>query len=491
MQAILPELQKMVAERGRQLNDFGAIARELGASEQDVRQGLTQMALDGTISQRKDGRFARRAPAPSGPEDVLEFIARKGGIRDDEGHKLGLKSLSPEEAARMISDEARARAVRNRATGSRDWQKMTRRNGPLLRHKGLSIDRVGEALHEAGYLHGADGGRPTTSEVLAYLDQRIGDGKPRYTQEDQGLAPGNAAAIAEAAPGQTPEEALNQAWLRYAANPGPETFSMGLEVPPGVHPVDRMPPWMQEQISFAATWYGKDIMNMDPWISAWARELWRDQKASNMDEALAMAINDYEGMIARDAFDRTDDPWYQEHHDEHAPTDPQRGNQDRPDAQGGGGRAPADGNADQGAPRDGTAGSEPTAPALSDLPREETTTFLDPNGEAAKVQADSLLHDAQAEVAAIDPAMAERQRQEAQLRADAPLRGENRTGQAQDGTMGLGLFDAADQPTFRLDAEGPEMTLPDLLKMLDDEQADIDAMRSCMVPMPAPKPKGE
>ncbi|KAG5732155.1 hypothetical protein E4T56_gene14823, partial [Termitomyces sp. T112] len=82
--------------------------------------------------------------------------------------------------------------------------------------------------------------------------------------------------------------------------------------------------------------------------------------------------------------------------------------------------------------------------------------------------------------AAIDPAMAERQRQEAQLRADAPLRGENRTGQAQDGTMGLGLFDAADQPTFRLDAEGPEMTLPDLLKMLDDEQADIDAMRSCM-----------
>lgn len=51
---------------------------------------------------------------------------------------------------------------------------------------------------------------------------------------------------------------------------------------------------------------------------------------------------------------------------------------------------------------------------------------------------------------AVNPAIAERQRQEAQLRAEAPLRGENTTGQAQDGTMGLGLFDQADQPQMDL-----------------------------------------
>lgn len=52
--------------------------------------------------------------------------------------------------------------------------------------------------------------------------------------------------------------------------------------------------------------------------------------------------------------------------------------------------------------------------------------------------------------AAVDPAIADRQRQETRLRADAPMRGQNRTGQAQDGTMGTGLFDAADQPQMDL-----------------------------------------
>jgi GNAT superfamily N-acetyltransferase len=43
---------------------------------------------------------------------------------------------------------------------------------------------------------------------------------------------------------------------------------------------------------------------------------------------------------------------------------------------------------------------------------------------------------------AVDPAIADRQRQVAQLRAEAPMRAR----EEQDGTMGLGLFDANDQP---------------------------------------------
>lgn len=81
-----------------------------------------------------------------------------------------------------------------------------------------------------------------------------------------------------------------------------------------------------------------------------------------------------------------------------------------------------------------------------------------------------------------DPAVADRQRQEMQLRADAPMRGANRTGQAQDGTMGLGLFDEADAPTFDLgDGQGPR-SAADIFRELDEEAADIETIKACGLP---------
>lgn len=97
-----------------------------------------------------------------------------------------------------------------------------------------------------------------------------------------------------------------------------------------------------------------------------------------------------------------------------------------------------------------------------------------------KAQLDSLDHDARAVLdhgAATDPAIAERQRQQAQLGAEAPMRARSE----QDGTMGSPLFDAADAPEFRLDAEGDKgTTLRDMLDGFDAEEAELKNARDCL-----------
>lgn len=107
---------------------------------------------------------------------------------------------------------------------------------------------------------------------------------------------------------------------------------------------------------------------------------------------------------------------------------------------------------------DGSAVAGADGPSLADLPREQAGAFIDPDGDAAKAQGESLAHDARAAldqfsppgamdqrapevdpsvstgrgeggtIAAkdkqdnIDPNIAARQQQEAQLGAQAPLR---------------------------------------------------------------------
>lgn len=88
--------------------------------------------------------------------------------------------------------------------------------------------------------------------------------------------------------------------------------------------------------------------------------------------------------------------------------------------------------------------------------------------------------------AQVDPAVADRQRQELALRAAAPMQGANRTGQAQDGTMGLGLFDTADQPQFALERgnlftiDGEDRSLGDMLDEAAADRAGLEAARKCL-----------
>jgi hypothetical protein len=92
------------------------------------------------------------APAPK-PVDALTFLARKGGIRDDEGHNL--------------------------RRGGREMQQFAPGGGHVFRQDGMSIDRAGEALHEAGYFTGE---RPSTADVLDLLHRA--ESERQYRPED-------------------------------------------------------------------------------------------------------------------------------------------------------------------------------------------------------------------------------------------------------------------------------------------------------------------
>lgn len=448
--ALKPAIKQLVDDKAKNLNDFAALADELGVPEVDLRNAMMIVAKEkgsGLSVRRKDGRYIRRPvifgakAANGGPEDVLEFIARNGGIRDDEGHSLGLKGLSAKQRGEMISDGARRRAEMARQGGDRGWKMMTRHHGPLLRHEGRSIDQVGELLWEAQYLTGRDGGRPSEAEVLDYLDQRIADGRARYTTADQAQA-------ADTAPGAD--------WMAE---------------------VDAMDMAMSE-IELAAI-NGFEIMprELDSEFLSYAARLRQQNPDLTPEQAYIDAVNDYATAYAMDALDEAGDLRYEAAYE----ADPEYRSEDFGREAGDPGPTPD--------PRDAEAGSGGADPAgigeeaagipLSDLPREQAGIFLDPDGDAAARQIDALEHDARMAVEPVDPAIAERQRQEAALKAQAPMRAKTE----QDGTMGLGLFDQADQTKFDL-GDGEPADLNGVVNRLDSEEQDLGTIRDCMVPKP-------
>ena len=80
---------------------------------------------------------------------------------------------------------------------------------------------------------------------------------------------------------------------------------------------------------------------------------------------------------------------------------------------------------------------------------------------------------------AVDPSIAERQRQELALRAGSPLRPGDVDAK---GELGLALFDQADQPGFgfRLEEEGEAIEPAKLIDELDADEAAATALRNCL-----------
>jgi hypothetical protein len=76
----------------------------------------------------------------------------------------------------------------------------------------------------------------------------------------------------------------------------------------------------------------------------------------------------------------------------------------------------------------------------------------------------------------VDPAIAERQAQLANLKAASPMQAKV----DQESTIGSPLFDAVDQPTFRLDDEGDPVAPADLLAQIDAEDAMIKTIKDCL-----------
>ena len=460
--AILPGLRAVVADKGRSLNQIGGLAKELGASEAELRRGLAALANGGELRQRKDGSFQR--PAPRGvrraydSDELLNFIAKSGGLRNDEGHGLGLTGVSARERREMVP-AAIADAKRKRAGGGRNWRRMTPA-GPLLRHEGLSIDAMGARLQEHGFFP-IGGPRPTEREVLDLIDARISGGKKAYPLgHDKADQPGAGEDMAD------PTDADQLEWVAGQISEIKETLGLT----------------------------GDDV---DAALLDRAARFALDNPELSRTEALIAAINDDFHDVRLQSLDQSGDLRYEDIEDDWPfdPLDPATGGQDRADGGSGGGRAVAAGDAGagqgqsgaaDGAGQAGAAGKAGAAghagPALADLPYAEVTRFLDPDGPEAKAQGASLEHDARSlvfardERANVDPAIAARQAQEVQLGAEAPLRARA----DQDGTMGSPLFDAVDAPTFRLDAEGAEKPLQSLLNEFDAEAAEIKNTRDCL-----------
>jgi hypothetical protein len=75
-----------------------------------------------------------------------------------------------------------------------------------------------------------------------------------------------------------------------------------------------------------------------------------------------------------------------------------------------------------------------------------------------------------------DPNIAARQAQEVALRTQSPMR----SIEEQHSTMGLGLFDVADQPTFRLSDEGDAKPLAEIMREAEDDELAAKALRDCL-----------
>lgn len=112
----------------------------------------------------------------------------------------------------------------------------------------------------------------------------------------------------------------------------------------------------------------------------------------------------------------------------------------------------------------------------TDLPPGPDPKFEEPDGPGIVAAAESAWHDIRLAGEA-DPNIAARQRQEAQLGAEAPMRAPVE----QDGEMGLGLFDAVDQRSlFDLGDGRGERAVADIRAEIDADKAAIDTLRSCM-----------
>jgi hypothetical protein len=386
----------------------------------------------------------RRVPKVNGPEDVLDFLARRGGLRNDEGHAL-------DEIGGLV----------NHFTPNFG-------GGPLIRATGMSLEQAQEALQQAGYF-GERGlslsnrqEQIQTSDLLNLLeqaDQARQRGKRLYSPFDPKLNEGVARELdagreADAAARQANRDSMAEAWERDGYPALADSESEALEMA-----------WRRYSDTLPA--------DREPTVD----EFLDYHVDSDSFEALQAARADLRGEDFDVPFDDVRGGGYGDDDPAVAGTGA-RG----PDT-GLDGPAPVGGRARQGAegagdPRDGGAdqGEPPAAleAAASDAASGRAIAeFDDPLGPGAAAQADLLWHDLKA---AVDPAVADRNRQTAQLGADSPLRPGDRASQADvDGTP---LFDAVRSP--ELFSAPDEADFAARVAEIDAEEAALAALKGCL-----------
>lgn len=452
---ILPELKRISQNTRQSLNRIDALARQLDFTEEDVTRALQKLALygGGGIVMTPSGKF-RRMPVRTKPLSILEFVAAGGGLRDVRDPGLG----GGESLATVFQTLVRRNTKDGAVTQTQPA--LIPGYGPLLRPGGKTLDEWGEALHEAGYIGRGEDDRPTVSDVLEALKEEFA-GRKIYSRFDLGT-------IAE-----LEEQAARKAamGLRYEDDPD---FASELSLDAsfrgiGLRDEDYQPVYEL----FLATEGGDASARMALALDA--------HIAARLDEAVFDAMMEAQPDAAR-YFDEIE-----------AVNERYPSSENPPDA---GGRGPQGGGGPEYLGRD-AGQADPRADAarqsgevargardgygITDDPGPLTANayhaFDDADGPAPALVADSLDHDMRAVLdrgAEADPAAARRARQQAQLKADSPMR----AAVDQDSTIGAPLFDAADQ--FRLDTGDDPRPVAEVLKAIDDEQAAIDTIRGCL-----------
>ncbi|CAD7335149.1 hypothetical protein FIM10_01800 [Sphingomonadales bacterium 56] len=369
-----------------------------------AQQQLVDAAFDGAVIAPR-ARPVRRASM-----DLMQFIASKGGLIDNEGHDL---------------------------KGMFDGARFVPGIGTLVRRTGMALDRARELAVEAGYFGDPRRTDVTTADLLDALDRQHRGGERTFVPSDLAEVEARRRKIQ-----QSEDFAEFDQRLRNAAS------ERGID-----DLVD------DDSLRAYELWDGDFEETLDRVIGEQLDQAHMDFLAES-DPTLYAQLQQAEelGYGARRPEDGSDPGWAEE-----PSLDAGNPRQD--------GTRLADGGSAAAAPRAADHSEELRAPSQELMAR-----WDDPSGEASRLQADSLDHDMRQ---LVDPSVAERQRQATQLRAEAPLQGSAKTGKEQDGTMGLGLFDAADQPAFRLE-DGSEASLADILTDLDEDEAMLATIRSCL-----------
>lgn len=459
-------MRVILEDRAISLNRVGDLAQRLEVEEDAVRRALDRMVGRGELLQTAGGIYRRIArPGTSGPEDMIRFIARRGGLSpdglNDAGRKLGTKG----------HDLRNSGSIDHFVPGA----------GPLIRPTGRSLDDIGEQLWEAGYFGPVDTTpRPTDGELITLMDDLIRTGERRFSFADN--APAEKAPLAEPATNKRFQSAPHEAAERARFNVASQRM-LGRDL-------------TDEEFLAAFDLVGAPGREVLP-----GRDDLDFDAAEDLAPYLSRLVNDRLDDAIEDAFLEVEDDFYVFQAEQFERQFRDIAGEGGNGRAGGEGQAADGGNAGQGQGsgegRPGDAGqSEPSltarlTPAERDALEAEgpgafppvenprALTFDDPAGPGVQRAAENDWHDIRA-AAAADPAIAARQAEEVRLRVEAPLRGENATGSAQDGTLGSPLFDAADAPKFDLeDGKGPR-TAADIELDLESETKGIAALRDCL-----------
>ncbi len=476
VQTLIDPLRDIVTGTKLSLNRLGDLASDLGTDEATLRTALTTLVERGDITQNSaTGKFMRKAPPPQTaanqkrPRTLLEFLAERGGVNDYGGD---LKGLGIRRSDRKMGRKV-IRNVRNE-------------DGTVVSGQGeYGLDTAFQDAREAGFFPELEGrvedfyadAVDGPAMLLAAINEEL-SGSPRYRMDDWDR-------LGEFKLTGTTEEIY-----------GGRITSQQLD---GDDPI------VQLVNGFREAWeeFGGEPAALDAFDGDFlfrAADFYDRGDAFLPEHALAMvATEDYERALAAaireglaDEYS-TFDPWNPEWDAEFDARFAAARARDRADGNPLAGSEgltvdEAIGGARGEQPQGGQPSVRPTPAELdaaaaakprsdhTDLPPDPDPRFDEPDGPGIVAAAESAWHDIRLAGEA-DPNIAARARQEAQLKAEAPMRARAE----QDGEMGLGLFDAVDQRSlFDLGDGRGERAIADIRAEIDADKAAIDTLRSCL-----------